>query len=185
MSVWGVALFAFAIAVGHRALLVASETGETHTHVCVGDVCLLALWIKRSAGKVPPMNVCVRRRCKVTFTLKVRDTLRAARSQRAAAGDSPLQNADEWETHAHIQSNRDCCMYGGRICTLMQAADCTRRRMLINLRPDNGGKRIARARRHKKFSPLYIVCVASRRRRRRLICRPSGFTVGKVAHESV
>jgi isocitrate/isopropylmalate dehydrogenase len=76
----------------------------------------------------------------------------------------------------------------GRACIcsrLMQAADCTRpaRRMLINLRPDNGGKRSARPP-VKKNSRLFIVWVASRGRRRRLICRPSGFTVGKVAHNT-
>jgi hypothetical protein len=50
------------------------------------------------------------------------------------------------------------CAADACICRLMQAADCTRpaRRMLINLRPDNGGKRSARPQ-HKKFSAFYCL----------------------------
>lgn len=68
------------------ASLVCERAGRETHDVYVGDVCLLALWIKRSASKVPPHEcVCVRR-CKVIFTLKVRDTLRArTRNKRAAA----------------------------------------------------------------------------------------------------
>lgn len=183
MSVWGVGICVCYIAVGHRPLLCARASRERDTRACGGCVSPRSVnqtQCKQSASSW--MCVCTPLQGHI-YAQGQRHPPRA-HSQQTGGGDSPLSRMRRMNEILIANAPATVIMHYA-FTTGEFARWCKRpialarqRCMLINLRPNNGGKRSARA--CKKFS-AFLYCLR-RCIRRRLICRPSGFTVGKVAH---